>query len=580
MSKRPACRSRLASAMLVGVLVAACGLVVPASAQNADPAAIRAQIAAGEFAPALAAAQGLANPQDRDGLIAEIAQAQAQAGLQDQSLHTAGAIGDDRARADALQQIAAVPVGGQGGASQADFDSLIDLITSTIQPTTWDDVGGPGSIAPFPTGVYVDPQGILRPLLSDELGSALASLHDASAPKGGEENVRRASPLRMISLPRLEKEIQLRLAAGRKPTEEMLVLAGLQRIQYVFVYPQSGDLVVAGPAGDWKTGDEDLIVSSDTGRPVVRLDDLVVLLRFMSSSRDMTFRCLITPRQEGLARMKAWQENSAKHAIQGTPSSRRAWLEQLRAQLGLQDIEVDGLDPHTRAARIIVEADYRMKLVGMGLEPGVPGVQSYLASIKLRPGESPPAMTVLRWWFTLNYDAVRASRDRTAYEICGQGVKVESENELLAARGEQIHTGQSDELNRKFARSFTENFEALCDKYPIYAELRNVCDVALVASLVREEDLAGKVGWHMTCFGKPEAYRVELGPAPKTVQSVANYRVVNQKTIVAGVSGGVRVDPQRLVTQQAVQVEAGQRLTGQRSAVVRPGLAGDAWWWD
>jgi hypothetical protein len=561
-------------------LVAACVLVVPAAAQNPDPAAIRAQIAAGEFAPALAAVQGIANPQARDGLLAEIAQAQAQAGLQDQSLHTAGSIADDRSRAQALQQIAAVPVGGQGGASQADFDSLIDLITSTVQPTTWDDVGGAGSIAPFPTGVYVDPQGILRPLLSDESGTALASLHDASAPKAGQENVRRASPLRMISLPRLEKEIQLRLAAGRKPTEEMLVLAGLQRIQYVFVYPHTGDLVVAGPAGNWKTGNEDLIVSTDTGRPVVRLDDLVVLLRYMTSSRDMIFRCLITPRKEGLARVKAWQENSAKHPIQGTPAGRRAWLEQLRAQLGLQDIEVTGLDPRTRAARIIVEADYRMKLVAMGLESGVPGVESYLASIKLRPGQPAPAMTVLRWWFTLNYDAVRASRDRTAYEIRGQGVKVESENERLTAEGGRIHTGESDELTSKFAHSFTENFDALCEKYPIYGELRNVCDVALVASLIREEDLAGKVGWHMTCFGKPEFYQVELGAVPKTVQSVANYRVVNQKTIIAGVSGGVRVDPHRLVTQQAVQVDGGQQLSGQRKAVVSRPVASDAWWWD
>lgn len=32
---------------------------------------------------------------------------------------------------------------------QADFESLIDLITVCIQPTTWDCVGGPGSIAPF-----------------------------------------------------------------------------------------------------------------------------------------------------------------------------------------------------------------------------------------------------------------------------------------------------------------------------------------------------------------------------------------------------------------------------------------------
>jgi len=30
-----------------------------------------------------------------------------------------------------------------------DFDQLIDVITSTVQPTTWDTVGGPGSIAGF-----------------------------------------------------------------------------------------------------------------------------------------------------------------------------------------------------------------------------------------------------------------------------------------------------------------------------------------------------------------------------------------------------------------------------------------------
>jgi len=48
------------------------------------------------------------------------------------------------------------PAGGPGnlgGAAMADFDSLIDLITSTIQPTTWDEVGGPGSIAPFETNL-------------------------------------------------------------------------------------------------------------------------------------------------------------------------------------------------------------------------------------------------------------------------------------------------------------------------------------------------------------------------------------------------------------------------------------------
>ncbi|NLF71054.1 MAG: general secretion pathway protein GspD [Candidatus Anammoximicrobium sp.] len=43
--------------------------------------------------------------------------------------------------------------GGMGGASMADFDTLIDLITTTIAPQSWDTVGGPGSIEGFPTNL-------------------------------------------------------------------------------------------------------------------------------------------------------------------------------------------------------------------------------------------------------------------------------------------------------------------------------------------------------------------------------------------------------------------------------------------
>ncbi|MGQ9504447.1 MAG: hypothetical protein ACUVQR_06025 [Thermogutta sp.] len=43
--------------------------------------------------------------------------------------------------------------GGMGGAALADFDSLIDLIETTVAPNSWDSVGGPGSISPFPTNL-------------------------------------------------------------------------------------------------------------------------------------------------------------------------------------------------------------------------------------------------------------------------------------------------------------------------------------------------------------------------------------------------------------------------------------------
>jgi hypothetical protein len=562
--------------LLAGVVSA--GLAAAAEPESQD-ALIQAHLAAGEFAPALTLARQAAEPRRRDAWLAQIASAQAQAGARDASYRSAAEISDDLLRKAALEGIATQPWGGRGGGAEADFDSLIDLITSTIQPTTWDTVGGPGSVAPFATGVAVDAQGLLRPLLKQDLTGRLAEMRAAGAVHSHPEHVRRSSPLRMISLPRLERHVQLRLAAGQQPTEDMHVLAGLQRVKYLFVYPAAGDIVLAGPAGDWCADRENRILSTESGQPVVRLDDLVVVLRHVMSEPDARFGCLINPTQEGLTRLQASLEESKKNPLH--PSQRKTWLEGLRWRLGKQDIEVYGLDPRTRAARVMVEADYRMKLVGMGLEEGVPGVKSYLELVEVPPGQAPPPLGVLRWWFTLNYQAVLAAEDRQAFQLRGQGVQVLSENERLTAEGKRIHTGESEQWNRQFARSFTEHFAALCEKYPIYAELRNLFDLALLGALIRAEGLADKAGWHLTCFGDPAAYQVELGPAPKQVDTVVNHRVIHQVHVLAGVSGGVACHAAPLAARSAIQIDSSRAVANRRAAAgPSKDLPLEAWWWD
>jgi hypothetical protein len=382
----------------------------------------------------------------------------------------------------------------------------------------------------------------------------------------------------MISLTRLEKQIELNAALGQGIDETMRYLAGLRRIEYVFVYPETGDLVLAGPAGDWTVGGENRVVSRDTGDPVVRLDDLVVIFRHMMTGRDAQFGCMINPRQESLKNAIDFLARSAKRPIAPGAAARTAWCEQFRAAVGKEDIEVfGGLDPQTRAARTLVEADYRMKLIGMGLEEGVPGVTSYLNLIK---GAPPRDMGVLRWWFTLNYDSIQTSQDHLAFNIRGQGVKVESENEHLTANGERKHTGESEPLNRQFAESFTRHFGELCAKYPIYAELRNLCDLALAASLVREEGLADKVEWHMAHFGNPQAFAVEQGAAPKEVDAIVNCRVAEKGRFLAGVSGGVIVKPSDLVSRKAIEVESHPQLEEKRPNSAAKPQAADRWWWD
>jgi hypothetical protein len=558
-----------------------------ASASRGDQpdAGLQAQLAAGEFAPAIAAAQLAADPKQRDAKLAQVAAAQIQAGAPAAAVQTVARVGDDRLRAHILAGVGVggggMGVGGVGGANgngQANFQPLIDLITNTVAPKTWaDPAGGPGTISPFPTGVWVDPGGVLRPLMKEARSGDLAALRANSRQQAGQDDVRRSSTLRMISLTRLEKQIQLNAALGQGVDETMKYLAGLRRIEYVFLYPDTGDLVVAGPAGDWTVGGENRVVSCETGDPVVRLDDLVVVFRQMMTGRDAHFGCMINPRQEALRKAVEFLNEQSKHPLAAGDAARKAYAAQLRAVVGKQDIEVfGGLDPETRAARTLVEADYRMKLIGMGLEEGVPGVPSYISLVNSPPKELRP----LRWWFTLNYESIQTSQDHLAFNIRGQGVKVESESEHLTAQGERVHTGESEPLNRQFTEAFTRHFDELCRKYPIYAELRNLCDLALAASLVREEALADKVDWHMAYFGDPQAFLVEHGAAPKEVESVVNYRVLREGLFVTQVSGGVMVKPNELVSRQAIHVEGRPQLQEKRPANAAKPQAADRWWWD
>ena len=73
--------------------------------------------------------------------------------------------------------------GAQGGATGADFDSLINLITTTVEPDSWDDVGGPGTIVEFPGGVDVNASGILNKRKPKKTRKALDFVRRQADPK-------------------------------------------------------------------------------------------------------------------------------------------------------------------------------------------------------------------------------------------------------------------------------------------------------------------------------------------------------------------------------------------------------------
>lgn len=565
---------------LVTIVLVVCQSNLCAADATAE---VRQRLAAGEFGPAIVSARAITDAVVRDKFLGEIAAAQSASGAPQAALDTAADISNDLERKAALGSMAAstsagrsAPRGGRGGGAFADFDSLIELITTTIKPDSWDDVGGPGAIDEFRGGVYVDTAGLMS-RLPPRNDDALIAVHRTGFDINRTGEARRPATLRKVSLTRLEREVQLLQAQGRPPSETMQTLAGLQRIQYVLVYPATGDIVVAGPAGDWRRDAEGRFVNPVNSSPVLQLDDLVVTLR-NAYSQQGRFGCSITPRQDNLAAAKAVNEKWSRRPLK--TGEREKWLAEFRAALGRQDIEMYGVDRRTHAGRVLIEADYRMKLVGIGLEEGTPGVASYLSSVQLDKNGNPPPMNVLRWWFTLNYDAVAATPSRDAFELRGPGVKVLSENELLTERGERVHTGDSDELTKRYADSFTKNFDKLSAKYPIYAELRNVFDLSLVAAIIHSHDLPNQVGWHLTHFGPTGDFHPTLANAPTEVESVLNRRIIGGKHVIAVVSGGVRVDTRGLAERQAVTVDEGGDATKERRTSTPKDLPRGVWWWD
>src|SRR5205823_4394606 len=151
------------------------------------------------------------------------------------------------------------------------------------------------------------------------------------------------------------------------------------------------------------------------------------------------FGCGIYPRTE---RLQQVQQFLAVSAAAGpiSPARRDRWLADLRDQLGEQDIRVFGVPAGCRVSQVMVEADYRMKRVGIGLEDAaVHGIPSYFDLLGT-PDEATLArgLSTLRWWFTLGSEPITASADRDAFDLRGPHVRVQSENELITAAGERV----------------------------------------------------------------------------------------------------------------------------------------------
>lgn len=546
-------------------------LIASSPVYAANPAAqMRAHLAAGEFGQAMQQAEQVADPAQRGAMMQEIAGAQMAIGDTFGAMRTAARV--PGAARNTIEGQAAQQDSLRGGFG-ANFQPLMDLIQQETSGP-WDaDEPGTGTISQFDSGVRVDPHGVLSRVTKEEKTGRLEAIGIRARQADLNPDIAAASKLRMVSLTRLEKEVARRIEAGEPVVESMKQLAGLSEIRYVFVYPEENEIVLAGPAEGWKYNDSGMPVGQSTGKPTLQLDDLVTVMRTFSQGGQNMFGCSIDPKAEKLKELKDFVEASQK-AGPLDAGKVRGWAQKIGQTLGRQDISIYGVPKDSRVARVILEADYEMKLVGIGKVEGGSNVPDYFELLAKNPAANSGSLDALRWWMTIKSDEVLHSPDHAAFEIRGTSVQCQSENQFLTDGGQRVATGKAEPINRQFAKNFTEHFTDLAQREHVFADLEGVFDLALTAALIERENVDQRVSWDRGVFAVNGGYKTATFGTPKEVDTVVNHRVFGGKDVVVQVAGGVRVDV------ASAMDAAGSKESAEVSTAKPSALPEGRWWWD
>ncbi len=438
--------------------------------------------------------------------------------------------------------------------------------------------GGGGTIGTGATsGVAVDAEGVLKNIVVADPTGELSRQRVQEALSRLDRDVARTSKLRKISLTRLERVLAKRIQEGLGADEVMRHLAGLTRVQYVFCYPETGDIVIAGPAEAWGEAPSGRMLGIQSGRPVVELQDLIVALRTFAPNNGIKspfIYCSIDPTEEGLSRMHQFLHEMGPRL--SSPHQEQFIVEHLRDKLGMQVITVGGISANTHFAQVLVEADYRMKLIGIGLEQPPVRLKSYVA----RANPHQIASNALeRWYFVPDYECVRVSDDALAMEMIGDGVKLVGEAEVVSDSGQRSVSKRGNPASQAFVNAFTKVYPKLAEKSPVYAQLRNCIDLAVAAAYIRSQDYYNLANWEPAVFNDEETFPVETLNPPKQVASAVN-SMWKGTMLVTPIGGGVQMRPTEAISPTNLLEDAEQTVTKARAEIDLSHLTADQWWWD
>jgi Protein of unknown function (DUF1598) len=415
-------------------------------------------------------------------------------------------------------------------------------------------------------GVKVDADGVVRSASVAERGEQLKQLRTSLKSASGQ--MAEKTSLRMISLRMLQEAIQQSVASGQPLSEEVMYLAGLQRVEYVLAYPEQNDIVIAGPAEPWTIRDDSSVVGKFSGRPVLHLEDLITALRSTDATQKEVVSVSIDPTPEGELRLKQVMNQIKAQKIKPELAENA-----MKEAFGPQRVSLTAVPKSSRMAQTLVAVDYQMKRLAMNLESSpVAGLTSYMEMI--RNGGSSKGMQP-RWWMTSKVDSIAHSEDRLAWKINGSSVKAMTEDQYISESGQRVGSGEANKLAQKWSDLFTAKYDQLCATNSVFGDLINVIDLNLVATIIRSQQLESLAGCNLDLLTGTASAKLETPEyrIPKSLDPQCSF-VRGQAGVSISVSGGVEINPWKMVSESSKVDE------GVKAVYAKAATKNQSWWWN
>jgi hypothetical protein len=136
---------------------------------------------------------------------------------------------------------------------------------------------------------------------------------------------------------------------------------------------------------------------------------------------------------------------------------------------------------------------------------------------------------------------------------------------------------RADRASKTFTDTFTRKYAEIAVRNPVYAQLRTLIDLAVLAAYLQERDGYGQTHWDAAALRDEQICAIERFQSPTVVEPAIN-AVWRGNRLLTPIGGGVTLQPRMALDSPNLLMDEKGTVAAARGD--KRAVPAGRWWWD